>query len=46
MLYEVITGATSRGVMLLFLLQGSIIGVTGTFLGSVVGLATVWAMDT
>jgi lipoprotein-releasing system permease protein len=38
-------GATSRGVMMLFLLQGSIIGLVGTGLGCGLGFGISWAMD-
>jgi lipoprotein-releasing system permease protein len=38
-------GATSRGIMTLFLAQGLMIGVTGTITGCAVGLATAWVLD-
>lgn len=38
-------GATSRAVMSLFMLQGSIIGLAGTFLGCVLGTGLVWGLD-
>lgn len=39
-------GATSRGVMAVFLLQGTIIGVVGTVLGCGLGVGAAWVMDT
>jgi lipoprotein-releasing system permease protein len=39
-------GATSRGVMAVFLLQGAIIGVVGTAGGCVLGVGAAWVMDT
>jgi len=39
-------GATSRGVMTVFLLQGAIIGVVGTAGGCVLGVSAAWVMDT
>ena len=39
-------GATSRGIMLLFQLQGVVIGVVGTVIGCAAGLAVSWTMDT
>ena len=39
-------GATSREVMLLFQIQGLIIGVVGTVVGLALGLGTCWVMDT
>jgi lipoprotein-releasing system permease protein len=38
-------GATSRGVMILFLLQGAIIGLVGTSLGCALGFGVCWVMD-
>ena len=38
-------GATSRGVLSLFILQGVIIGVFGTFVGLVVGVTASLALD-
>ncbi|HXI02129.1 MAG TPA: FtsX-like permease family protein [Candidatus Saccharimonadales bacterium] len=38
-------GATSRGVMLLFMTQGLFIGVLGTVLGSIMGLSLAWWLD-
>ncbi len=38
-------GATSRGIMTLFLAQGLMIGVTGTIAGCVVGLTASWVLD-
>lgn len=39
-------GATSRSVMLVFQLQGLIIGVVGTLVGLVLGIGVSWVMDT
>ncbi|HEY3174618.1 MAG TPA: FtsX-like permease family protein [Candidatus Polarisedimenticolia bacterium] len=39
-------GATSRGVMTVFMLQGSLIGVAGTAVGCAVGLGAAWVLDT
>ena len=38
-------GATSRGVMRLYMTQGLLIGLTGTALGSTLGLALAWWLD-
>jgi lipoprotein-releasing system permease protein len=38
-------GATSRGILSLFVLQGVIIGVFGTLLGLAGGLSASWLMD-
>jgi len=38
-------GATSRGIMTLFLAQGLMIGVAGTVAGCAVGLTTSWVLD-
>ena len=38
-------GATSRSVMSLFMLQGTIIGIAGTTLGCALGIGISWAMD-
>lgn len=38
-------GATSRGVMLLFMTQGLVIGVLGTVLGSILGLSLAWWLN-
>jgi lipoprotein-releasing system permease protein len=38
-------GGTSRTIMAIFMLQGLIIGILGTFLGGVLGSAAVWYMD-
>jgi lipoprotein-releasing system permease protein len=39
-------GATSRLIMTVFMLQGVIIGVTGTVLGAVLGTGACWVLDT
>ena len=39
-------GATSKGIMITFMLQGIIIGVLGTLLGSLLGSGLCWLMDT
>lgn len=39
-------GATSRGIMLVFIAQGVMIGLTGTLLGCVIGLGSAWVLDT
>ncbi|MGD8377486.1 MAG: FtsX-like permease family protein, partial [Acidobacteriota bacterium] len=39
-------GATSRSVMMVFQLQGLIIGVVGTLVGLVLGIGVSWVMDT
>jgi lipoprotein-releasing system permease protein len=38
-------GATSKGVMMLFMLQGTIIGLVGTFLGCVLGVISVSQLE-
>jgi lipoprotein-releasing system permease protein len=38
-------GATSRGVMASFMLQGLIIGIVGTLLGALLGASLSWALD-
>ena len=38
-------GATSRGIMTLFMAQGVMIGAMGTILGCLVGLALSWVLD-
>jgi lipoprotein-releasing system permease protein len=38
-------GASARSVMLIFLLQGMIIGVVGTLVGATGGAAIAWALD-
>ncbi|HKY33370.1 MAG TPA: ABC transporter permease [Candidatus Polarisedimenticolia bacterium] len=38
-------GATSRGIMTLFMAQGLLIGVTGTTAGCLAGLGTAWVLD-
>ena len=38
-------GASSRRVMVIFMLQGSIIGLVGTAIGGTLGLALCWASD-
>lgn len=39
-------GATSKGVMLAFMLQGIIIGIVGTALGAAIGIGLCWLFDT
>ncbi|MFB0518694.1 MAG: lipoprotein-releasing ABC transporter permease subunit [Acidobacteriota bacterium] len=39
-------GATSKGIMITFMLQGIIIGVLGTLLGCLLGGGLCWLMDT
>ena len=38
-------GATSRGIMTIFMAQGVMIGLAGTLAGCVVGLTTAWMLD-
>lgn len=38
-------GATSRGIMKIFMIEGIIIGVTGTFFGTVLGLAAALNLE-
>lgn len=38
-------GATSRGIMLIFMAQGVMIGVAGTALGCAFGLGSAWILD-
>jgi lipoprotein-releasing system permease protein len=38
-------GASARSVMLIFLLQGMIIGVVGTLVGASAGAVIAWALD-
>lgn len=38
-------GASARSVMLIFLLQGMIIGVVGTLVGATAGATIAWALD-
>ncbi len=38
-------GCTSRQIMRIFMLQGILIGVAGTIIGSVLGVAGSWVMD-
>lgn len=39
-------GATSRSIMMLFMAQGVIIGLTGTAIGCLVGIGACWVLDT
>jgi len=39
-------GATSRGVMAVFMLQGTLVGLAGTLLGCGLGVGVSWVMDT
>ena len=39
-------GATSKSILAIFIFEGLVIGVVGTFLGCVGGLAVCWAADT
>jgi lipoprotein-releasing system permease protein len=39
-------GGTSRTLTRIFMLQGLIIGIVGTVLGDILGVATVWYLDT
>jgi len=39
-------GATSGSIMLLFIVQGVLIGLTGTVVGCAIGLGTAWVLDT
>jgi len=39
-------GATSRSIMILFMAQGVIIGLVGTFIGCAIGLGASWVLDT
>lgn len=38
-------GATERTVMLVFMLQGLIVGIIGTVLGSLLGISAAWLLD-
>jgi len=38
-------GATSRGIMLVFMAQGVLIGVTGTAAGCAIGAGSAWLLD-
>ncbi len=38
-------GATARSIMTIFMLQGLIVGVVGTFVGSVLGVSICWVLD-
>ena len=39
-------GATSNSIMKIFMLEGLIIGIIGTMIGTVAGVATCWLADT
>lgn len=39
-------GTTARSVMYIFMLQGTIIGVVGTIVGTVLGVGVSWILDT
>ena len=39
-------GATARSVMVVFMLQGTIIGLVGTFIGTGLGVGISWILDT
>ena len=39
-------GANSFSIMLIFALQGAIVGIIGTFLGLVIGVASCWCLKT
>jgi len=39
-------GATSRSIMLVFMAEGLIIGIMGTFFGALLGLGACWIADT
>jgi lipoprotein-releasing system permease protein len=39
-------GATSKTIMAVFMLQGLVIGIVGTVLGSILGIGASWALDT
>ena len=38
-------GATARSVMIIFMLQGTIIGLVGTFLGALAGVSVAWVLN-
>jgi lipoprotein-releasing system permease protein len=38
-------GASAKSIMRIFMLQGSIIGVVGTFIGAVLGVSISWVLD-
>ncbi|MDB4303647.1 ABC transporter permease, partial [Desulfosarcina sp.] len=38
-------GATARSIMVIFMLQGTVIGVVGTFVGGVLGVGISWFLD-
>jgi lipoprotein-releasing system permease protein len=39
-------GATARSVMVVYMVQGTIIGIVGTFVGAVIGVGVSWILDT
>ena len=39
-------GTTAESVMIIFMLQGGIIGVVGTVIGAILGLSVCWVFDT
>jgi len=39
-------GATSQSIMLIFMVQGMVIGLVGTILGCLLGYGACWALDT
>ena len=39
-------GATEKTIMLVFMVQGLVIGIIGTFLGAVIGIGACWFLDT
>lgn len=38
-------GAPSRGILKIFMIEGGVIGVVGTFLGTVLGLGAAWNLE-
>jgi lipoprotein-releasing system permease protein len=39
-------GATSRSIMKIFMFEGSVIGILGTIIGTVLGIGMCWLADT
>jgi lipoprotein-releasing system permease protein len=39
-------GATSQSIMRIFMFEGSIIGIIGTIIGTIVGISGCWVADT
>src|SRR5688572_11319548 len=39
-------GATEKTIMLVFMVQGLVIGIIGTFVGAIIGIGACWFLDT